>query len=222
MSLDTFRAAVMAFVGAADAPNCKLIFDAWATQESGSDQMRWNNPLNTTQWEPGAVDMNSVGVKSYPDEQTGITATVNTLLNGYYNKIVGAFVADAPASVWRADSLINHELNTWGTGPGFLSAVPDATEVEDLDSVQAQQLDEIHHATVSADYGAFGGTGGQNARTEVVGLLNTVLSQLSSLQAQVAALTPPVTSADTPTPLPDSGVTLPPPPQPQDGTGTTA
>lgn len=42
-----------------------------------------HNPLNTTLNMPGAVSINSVGVKKYPDALIGIAATRMTLSSGY-------------------------------------------------------------------------------------------------------------------------------------------
>src|SRR5258708_14976067 len=69
---------------------------AWARFESGPDVLRWNNPLNTTQG-PG-TDMNSVGVKSFPDASTGAARTVQTLENGHYPAILtGLRASQAPS-----------------------------------------------------------------------------------------------------------------------------
>jgi hypothetical protein len=48
------------------------------------------NPLNTTQGAPGAISMNSVGVKSYNSWDQGMDATVQTLMNGKYSGILSA------------------------------------------------------------------------------------------------------------------------------------
>jgi hypothetical protein len=42
-----------------------------------------NNPMNTTQDEPGATVFNPQGVKNYPSSVVGIRATVTTLEHGY-------------------------------------------------------------------------------------------------------------------------------------------
>lgn len=103
----------------ADDTNLLTLWD-WSHAESGSDVMRWNNPLNTTQPEPGAVDMNSVGVKRYPDIDTGVLATVTTLLNGFYPAIVSNLRESVPQAQW---SNACHDLGTWGTGCGWIGAI---------------------------------------------------------------------------------------------------
>jgi hypothetical protein len=79
---------------------------AWQVAEGGTAQ--WN-PWNTTQPAHGSTDYNSAHVKNYPDRETGIAATVRTLTNGYYPKILAEFRAGShglhvclavDASVW--------------------------------------------------------------------------------------------------------------------------
>ena len=62
---------------------------AWEMAEGG----HWHNtahynPLNTTQPMPGATAMNSVGVKAYRSWSQGFEATIVTLRNGYYERIL--------------------------------------------------------------------------------------------------------------------------------------
>ncbi len=80
--------------------------------------MRWNNPLDTTQPEPGSVSVNSVGVQSYPTIAEGIDATVVTLLNGHYSTIVDHLRRSVPRAQW-ADCCA--QLNVWGTGCAWIS-----------------------------------------------------------------------------------------------------
>lgn len=96
----------------------------WSHAESGSDVMRWLNPLNTTQNAAGATSQNSVGVKSYPDLATGIAATVETLLNGRYGQIVGNLQQSVPQSQWGNACT---DLGVWGTGCGWLGALAPVT-----------------------------------------------------------------------------------------------
>ena len=69
------------------------------------------NPLNTTQSEPGATTMNSVGVKAYLSWQQGFVATITTLRNGRYGAILAALARgdDAQAVV---DAVA---ASPWGT-----------------------------------------------------------------------------------------------------------
>jgi peptidoglycan hydrolase CwlO-like protein len=70
------------------------------------------NPLNTTQSEPGATSMNSVGVKAYVSWGQGFTATITTLFNGYYAGILAALErGDDAQAVANAVG-----ASAWGTG----------------------------------------------------------------------------------------------------------
>ncbi len=86
---------------------------AWEMAEGG----HWHNsahynPLNTTQPEPGATSMNSVGVKAYLSWAQGFRATITTLHNGYYEKILAALRAGNDAIA------VSHAVaaSPWGTG----------------------------------------------------------------------------------------------------------
>jgi hypothetical protein len=91
---------------------------AWSNCESGTDVMRWLNPLNTTQPWAGARDMNSVGVKAYLTVNDGINATVATLTNGYYPTILSHLRNSVPRSKW-GDACI--DLGKWGTGCAWIT-----------------------------------------------------------------------------------------------------
>jgi hypothetical protein len=97
---------------------------AWSSAESRPYLVTHiDNPLDTTQWEPGAVAWNTFGngehVWIYPTIQEGIDATVTTLLNGHYPTIVSHLRNSVPRSQW-GDAC--GELSTWGTGCGWLNA----------------------------------------------------------------------------------------------------
>src|SRR6266851_8236153 len=102
---------------------------AWSVAESGSEAMRWNNPLNTTQELLAAIDidpdMNRVGVESYATIAEGVIATAVTLSNGRYPLIVDHLRRSLPSSAWgdccgaRA---------TWGTGCAWIGAHFGASE----------------------------------------------------------------------------------------------
>jgi len=86
---------------------------AWEMAEGG----HWHNsahynPLNTTMPEPGATAMNSVGVKAYLSWAQGFTATIATLRNGYYGRILAALRAGDDA-IAVADAVA---ASPWGTG----------------------------------------------------------------------------------------------------------
>ena len=86
---------------------------AWELAEGG----HWHNsahynPLNTTMPERGATSMNSVGVKAYLSWAQGFQATIATLRNGYYGRILAALRAgDDAIAVANAVA-----TSPWGTG----------------------------------------------------------------------------------------------------------
>lgn len=82
---------------------------AWHKAEGGS--ATWN-PLNTTQPASGATDYNSVGVKNYPNEAIGVSATIKTLVNGNYPKILEALRAESFDIKALADAV---DTSVWGT-----------------------------------------------------------------------------------------------------------
>jgi hypothetical protein len=86
---------------------------AWEMAEGG----HWHNgahfnPLNTTQPEPGATAMNSIGVKAYVNWAQGFRATVATLRNGLYGGILAALSKGNDALA------VAHAVaaSPWGTG----------------------------------------------------------------------------------------------------------
>lgn len=74
-------------------------------EDRGNGAYERNNPLNTTQPMPCAVDtINSHGVKSYGTLECGLQATVITITNGLYTDILACWCREAIwASPWAAD-----------------------------------------------------------------------------------------------------------------------
>lgn len=100
------------FLGAASLPRtaCNVAaVRAWEGAEGTFS--RYNNPLDSTQREPGSYSVNSVGVQHYVSTAQGEQATVKTLFNGYYPGIIAALrvgsSAQAVASAVAA--------SRWGT-----------------------------------------------------------------------------------------------------------
>lgn len=126
MSIEEWSSGVLAGIGAGDTAQNGALLSTWARFESGSNPMRWNNPINTTQKQPGSVDSGaqpgSYDVQKYTDAATGIRATVTTLTNGRYEQIVQGLRQSAPPSWYQANAA--GEFATWGTGSEFLSSVP--------------------------------------------------------------------------------------------------
>jgi hypothetical protein len=81
-----------------------------------------NNPLDTTQDYYSSSDCNSVGVKNYDSMSTGVSATIATITNGYYNNIVSDLVNDEDP-ISTANDIAN---SPWGTHDAVCKCTPQA------------------------------------------------------------------------------------------------
>jgi hypothetical protein len=86
--------------------------EAWHRAEGGTATYNW---LNTTQPMAGDSLYNSVGVRNYPDYETGIQAMARTLTNGYYPRTLAGLQSNAPV-------VDDGEMGVWGTGGGAVRA----------------------------------------------------------------------------------------------------
>lgn len=79
-----------------------------------------HNPLATTQAMPGATLYNVVGVRNYPDESTGLRATVQTLHYSYpgYEDIREGVRANDPERAQRG-----LEASPWGTNAALVRRI---------------------------------------------------------------------------------------------------
>lgn len=109
---EAFYEAILSSLGAKSTPEKIKFLKAWRQAEGGKAR---NNPFNTTKKMPvdGITNYNSVGVKNYPDRQTGLDATVKTLNLPYYTELVLKLKTD---SITAADLASTDDLSTWGTG----------------------------------------------------------------------------------------------------------
>jgi hypothetical protein len=103
-----FAGALLDALGAPNNDSTLGFLVAWMAREGTSAA---NNPLATTEPAPGATDFNSVGVKNYPDEATGVQATVATLEGGY-----PGIVGDLRAGDGGAAGQEHAELSKWSGG----------------------------------------------------------------------------------------------------------
>lgn len=118
---NNYYSSAAAILNALNAPrtasNLNLLV-AWMGMEHGwqADLSQCNNPFNTTWDMPGATNMNSVGVKCYPNASVGAQATVNTLTQGSpsYMTLVNALKNGNPNQFFSAQG--KAELNTWSGG----------------------------------------------------------------------------------------------------------
>lgn len=109
---EEFYRAILKGLGANETPEKIKFLKAWRQAEGGSAK---NNPFNTTKDVPGDKDTkyNSVGVRNYPDRQTGLNATLATLKLPYYTDLVNKLKDDNITAVELANS---PALDKWGTG----------------------------------------------------------------------------------------------------------
>jgi hypothetical protein len=131
MPWQDWAVAVLSNLSAPSSPTNLATLLGWTAQEKtglhpappiGPWATQWDNPLNTTQPWPGAINVNPAGVKQYLSLADGAGATVATLNNGLYTGIVANLRASLPASWWTGAA--RTELDTWGTGQVWLDFVP--------------------------------------------------------------------------------------------------
>lgn len=73
------------------------------------------NPLATTQPEPGAGSLNSVGVREYPTFEEGVQALATTLGNGNYDNVLAGMKVNAPLTYYTQGKAAD-EIRTWQGG----------------------------------------------------------------------------------------------------------
>lgn len=74
------------------------------------------NPLDTTEPEPGAVPINADGVRSYISLAQGLDATVATLRNGLYPRVLAELAGGTPGGLAAAVG-----ASPWGTPAGTIA-----------------------------------------------------------------------------------------------------
>lgn len=114
---DNFITALLGQLNAPVTPEANRFLDAWTRAEGTKAAF---NPLATTQGAPGATSFNSVNVRNYPDFNTGLRATAQTLLNGRYDPIVQGLRSGTATATQLAQAVAN---SPWGTGGGVLRAL---------------------------------------------------------------------------------------------------
>lgn len=90
-----FWSTVLQDLGAPVTANNISVLSAWSSREGTS--AAWN-PLASTQGM--GTNFNRIGVKNYPDANTGAKYTAQTIENGYYPSVLAALRADVPLSTW--------------------------------------------------------------------------------------------------------------------------
>lgn len=104
-----FAAQVLQAIGAPASPGNIQFMLAWFAREGTTAKY---NPMATTLNYGSSTNFNSIGVKNYADQATGVQATARTLLGGY-----GGIVADLKANNPQG-AAINHpaEFKKWSGG----------------------------------------------------------------------------------------------------------
>lgn len=120
-SADAFTSAFLAGIGAPDNANNHTFVIAWMGGESTNAA---NNPLATTQPANGATAFNTLSggghVWNYPNPQTGLAATIQTIKNGYYPGLLSNLQSGNLPPQQIIDNNAG-ELGTWGTGASLVS-----------------------------------------------------------------------------------------------------
>lgn len=102
---------MLAAIGAPNTAGNLAFLDSWHAYEGGTAT---NNPMNTTQPEPGASLYNSVGVRNYTNPKQGTTATATTLENGNYPALLAALRSGDPYTFFNPQGVAAN-LKTWGS-----------------------------------------------------------------------------------------------------------
>lgn len=106
-------------LGADARPEQLRFIRAWQHAEGGTAHF---NPLNTTYKLPGATTYNSVGVRNYPDELSGLAAHLLTLRLPYYARLVAAI----RSPTLTAEQILEAGqtgIRTWGTSTNLIAGV---------------------------------------------------------------------------------------------------
>lgn len=116
---DNFYKSILKGIGAPITDENMNFMYAWRQSEGGEAK---NNPFNTTYHKPGATFYNCLsknsegkcinGVKNYQEDLDGIQATIDTLKNGKYDKIINSLKL-GDDSIRTSIELKN---SPWGTG----------------------------------------------------------------------------------------------------------
>ena len=89
------------------------VWAAWQKAEGGTARF---NAWNTTEPWPGATNYNPQGVKNYPNAATGTAATVATLKNGLYPRMVHLYRYPGKLTARQIVEQCAADFDKWGTG----------------------------------------------------------------------------------------------------------
>ena len=214
-----FALPVLQKINAPDTQTNLAMLTGWSAQEKGGPNWsQWCNPLNSTEPYVGAIDSGAQpgahDVKIYLSVPDGVAATVITLLwepdgsGSTYAGIVRELRASTPARYWAADA--QAQLQTWGTGAGFLASVPLMGDSPMEEQIAALFAEYLRRSGTGPDPGASGLPQGQTVLDWFTGMYlillelkarpggtvtvdNTaVLAAIADLKAHPAVLSDPV------------------------------
>lgn len=90
-----------------------VVWDAWARAEGGEARF---NPWNTEWAWPGSTNYNPQGVRNYPSAKAGIAATIATLHDGHYPRMLHFFAHPSKLTPRQIVEACRADFDTWGTG----------------------------------------------------------------------------------------------------------
>lgn len=112
---DQLGVAVTQAFGTKLTPEKRRFFNAWTRAEG--TEARYNPLATTRKGYAGETQFNPVGVKNYPDLQTGLRATVDTLKLDYYKDLTALIRRNDVSAEQLAKAVA---ASPWGTGTGVL------------------------------------------------------------------------------------------------------
>ena len=152
---DAFFDQVVQKLGGTPTAEKRRFFNAWKRAE---DTNAKNNPLATT-WDTqvtGQTDFNMVGVKNYPDQETGVSATVNTLTKGIGTTAYKDLVAKLQRDM-TAEDLANTPaaFKSWSGKPDYVANALGSKQTTDKEG-NTDEIDPKTDWKTILDYFQFG------------------------------------------------------------------
>lgn len=176
-------------------PESQRFLNAWIRAEGTKAAF---NPLATTQVAPGATSFNPTGVKNYPDFETGVRATAQTLLNPTYASGYGPIISGLRSGASATQLAEAVAASPWGTGRGVLNvlgsggapAQPPALAVPSSPPVPSTSTPVPAQPDLS---GALIGTMGQSPGAQLQALMGAVMqARMAPVPAPGTEIAPPL------------------------------
>lgn len=133
MQREFWANAFLTRLGAPVTRHNRMVMVVW--MQSEGSPFAWN-PLATTLKRPGSQTMNSHGVQAYPSYSVGMDASVATIREPQYDKVVNRLMRNArPGRTLEAIA-----ASPWGTGGSLMSAVLTSAKRGYYDDYAEQQI----------------------------------------------------------------------------------